>query len=195
MSDSLIVKKYLVSIYRLPGGVRAESVLSNGVNVSNYSDRSFNVIFGFADAIYIPIAGHDEISKVALALFKQRIGLPVLGTSDWNNEESLIGSKDVLPTEYIEADFYITDEQKSDVKNMSDQDVRNYFFGLGAMRLMLSEISKDNTSRTDLNESLESLKNYEAPYNKFTIVNRTNHNLQIMKFQKGSLEKMEDFVY
>jgi len=195
MSDSLIIKKYLVSIYKLPGGVRAEAVLSNGVTVSNYSDRSFNVIFGFADAIYIPIAGHDEISKVALALFKQRIGLPVLGTSDWNNDESLLGSKDVLPTVYIEADFYITDEQKSDVKNMNEQDIRNYFFGLGAMRLVLSEVSKGNTSRNDLNESLESLKNYEAPFNIITLINRTNHSLRIMKFQKGALEKVGDFVY
>lgn len=195
MSDSLIIKKYLVSIYRLPGGVTAEAVISNGVTVSNFSDRSFNVVFGIADAIYIPIAGHDEISKVALALFKQRINLTVLGTSDWNNEESLLGSKDVLPAVIIEADFYITVEQKTDVKNMTEQDARNYFFGLGAMRLILSEISKGNTSRSDLNESLESLKNYEAPYNRFTIINRTNHNLQIMKFQKGILDKVEDFVY
>jgi hypothetical protein len=63
------------------------------------------------------------------------------------------------------------------------------------MQLMLSEISKGNTSRNDLNESLESLKNYEAPYNMITLINRTNHNLRIMKFQKGTLEKVGDFVY
>lgn len=195
MSDTLIMKRYLVSIYRLPGGITPEVLSSAGVTVSAYNDKSFNIIFGIADAIYIPIARHDEIAKVVLALFKQRINLPVLGTSDWNNEESLQGSKDVLPIVWFEADFFVTKEQKADVKNMNEQELRNYFFGLGAMQLMLSEISKGNTSRNDLNESLESLKNYEAPYNKFTIVNRTNHNLQIMKFQKGSLEKVEDFVY
>lgn len=195
MSDTLIMKRYLVSIYRLPGGITPEVLSSAGVTVSAYNDKSFNIIFGIADAIYIPIARHDEIAKVALALFKQRINLPVLGTSDWNNEESLQGSKGVLPIVWFEADFFVTKEQKADVKNMNEQELRNYFFGLGAMQLMLSEISKGNTSRNDLNESLESLKNYEAPYNMITLINRTNHNLRIMKFQKGTLEKVGDFVY
>lgn len=195
MSDTLIMKRYLVSIYRLPGGITPEVLPSAGVTVSAYNDKSFNIIFGIADAIYIPIARHDEIAKVALALFKQRINLPVLGTSDWNNEESLQGSKGVLPIVWFEADFFVTKEQKADVKNMNEQELRNYFFGLGAMQLMLSEISKGNTSRNDLNESLESLKNYEAPYNMITLINRTNHNLRIMKFQKGTLEKVGDFVY
>jgi hypothetical protein len=195
MSDTLIMKRYLVSIYRLPGGITPEVLSSAGVTVSAYNDKSFNIVFGIAEAIYIPIARHDEIAKVALALFKQRINLSVLGTSDWNNEESLQGSKDVLPIVFFEADFFVTKEQKSDVKNMNEQELRNYFFGLGAMQLVLNEISKGNTSRSDLNESLESLKNYEAPYNMITLINRTNHSLRIMKFQKGALEKVGDFVY
>ncbi len=195
MSDSLILKKYLVSIYKLPGGITRDALSAAGVTISPYNSRSFNVIFGIADAIYIPIARHDEIAKIALSLFRQRINIPVLGTSDWNNEESLTGNKDVLPKVYFEADFSLTNEQIEDVKNMKDSDRRNYYFGLGSMQLLLDLFSKGVTSRKDINDALESLSNYEAPYNRITMKNRTNHSLKIMKFEKGSLEKVEDFVY
>ncbi len=195
MSDSLILKKYLVSIYKLPGGITPEVLSVSGVTMSPYNSRSFNVIFGIADAIYIPIARHDEIAKVALALFKQRINLPILGTSDWNNTESLMGSKDVLPKVYFEADFSLTNQQIQDVKNMNDSERRNYYFGLGSMQILLDLFSKGVTSKNEINDALELLKDYETPYNRITIRNRTNHSLKIMRFEKGSLEKIEDFVY
>ena len=195
MSDSLIVKKYIVSIYKFPGGITPEALSTAGVTISPYNSKSYNVMFGIVDAIYVPIARHDEIAKVALALFRQRINIPILGTSDWNNEESLIGNKDVLPKVYFEADFTLTGEQINDVKNMKDSERRNYYFGYGSMQLLLEMFSKGITNREEINEALESLNNYEAPYNRITIKNRTNHSLKIMKFQNGSLEKVEDYVY
>lgn len=188
MIDTLITGKYFVSIYRL-FGTDAESVVSaRSIPTKPLDTESLKVLFGVADAIYIPVSKSDEVGRVALALFRNSLDLPVLGTSDWNNRKVLEDNSVFLPEVVYEADFLLSkefDDKASELTDLKDADLRNYFFGYGSMRMLLSIIANGNKSRSDINRAVESLSGYVAPYNKYSMKKRTNVSLNIVKFSNG----------
>ena len=68
------------------------------------------IIPGYYDAVYIPVSGFGEISTVAPAYFSSQIKLPLLGTSDWNNEKALSDNKAYIKKKYILTRIFILKE-------------------------------------------------------------------------------------
>ncbi|MBK8553065.1 MAG: penicillin-binding protein activator [Ignavibacteria bacterium] len=195
--DSLYREKLVVSIYKLFGkdAIRVTDSIGMTPVQIKYTDNAKQYILGYADAVYIPISNSGEISKVIPQYFSSNIKLPVLGTSDWNNEAILIENKMYIDQLYFDADFYIKDKSRDDFANMDESEIRNYYFGYDAMKLILDKISSGNNTRQLLNSALESVSNYAAVHCNFTIKGRTNHQMPVMKFRNGGIEKLKDFIY
>ena len=196
-TDSLVRKKLVVSIYKLFGrdavGI-LDSIGISPVQVTN-TDKAKKYILGYVEGIYIPISSSDEITKVAPQYFSNQIGIPILGTSDWNNESILIENKVYIDQLYFDADFYIKDNIKGNFESLDESEIKNYYFGYDAMKLILDKISEGNNTRQKLNDALEKVSDYPAVHCNYTIKERTNHQMAIMNFRNGIIEKLTDYVY
>lgn len=182
--DTLSRGKYLVSIYRLFEDGLAKSLMAGGLRTVGYDPKVFNVVFGLADAIYIPVSQPTEIEKISFELYKSRLGLPVLGTSDWNTD-ALNQASAYIEQLWIESDFVIGDKFKDKAALIRPEDRRNYFFGYGTAKLLFELISSGNNTRETLNNALEKISGKQLPYNGLTIKDRTNSSLNVLKFEKG----------
>ncbi|MEO8446995.1 MAG: ABC transporter substrate-binding protein [bacterium] len=191
-ADSLLSEKLTVSIYKL-FGERADRIMdSTGIIPITISDKSRNVIYGVADAVYIPIANSGEAGKLASQYFSSNINLPVLGTSDWNNEKALYENRMYIKGLYFDSDFFIEENTGKDMGKMSDAELKNYYFGYDGLKFILDKISEGNGSRQSLNDAIEITTDYKAIHNDITIKDRTNHHLSIMQYDKGELQKIID---
>jgi len=193
--DSLIDARLIVSIYKLFGKEADNKLSSLKVSPAVTFDRTKSIIPGNTDAIYIPISNYSEISKVISQYFTENIILPVLGTSDWNNEKALNENKMYIKELYFESDFYLKDKPINDFINMSEADIKNYYFGYDGMKLLLDKISEGNITRLSLNEALENVSNYKAIHNIVTIKDRTNRHMSVMLFKNGILIKTGEYEY
>jgi Periplasmic binding protein len=193
--DSLSNEKLIVSIYKLFGN-RANTILDSiGISSVSATDNRGNYILGLTDAVYIPISNTNEIPKVVSEYFKENINLPILGTSDWNNEKVLDENRMYIKELYFDSDFFLKNNPKAELMNLSNQEIRNYYFGYDGMKLILDKISEGNNTRQSLNDALQKVYDYKTLHNNVTIKLRTNHEMSIMKFRRGSLEKIKDYVY
>lgn len=193
--DSLIDGKTVVSIYKILGR-NADLILSSiGVIPISHIDQSKEFIPGFIDAVYFPISNSGEIGTALPQYFSENINLPLLGTSDWSNEKALHENRMYIEKLIFDSDFYLPEKSGSDLENISDADIKNYYFGYDGMKLILDQIAKGNTSRDRLNKALESVTDYPATHNGITIKNRTNHQIMIMTFGDDGLKKITDYVY
>lgn len=189
--DSLFTEKLIVSIYKL-FGKNADTVMDSlKIYPSPVLSNSGSIIPGYIDALYITVSNHNDISKICEEYFSSGINLPLLGSSDWNNEKTLTDNKKFIRELYFDSDFYLAD--KDDKTGLSESDIRNYYFGYDGMKLILDKISEKNITREDINESLENLRNYTAMHNRIDMKERTNQNLQIMSFRDGKLSKLRDY--
>lgn len=202
-ADSLVNEKLIVSIYKL-FGKKAEKVLdSEGIsyNSKSITDNSGKYILGYADGVYIPVSNSNEISKIVSEYFSENINLPILGTSDWNNEDILEENKIYIKDLYFDSDFFLKDNYEviknsnNDFANLTETEIRNYYFGYDGMKLILEKISEGNKSRQSLNESLQKINDYKAIHNNVTIKERTNHQMTIMNYRNGILNKLKDYVF
>ncbi len=182
--DTLSRGKYLVSIYWLFEDGLAKSLMAGGLRTVGYDPKVFNVVFGLADAIYIPVSQPSEIEKISFELYKSRIGLPVLGTSDWNSD-ALKQASAYIEKLWIESDFVLREDFKDKSAPIRPEDRRNYFFGYGTAKLLFDLISSGNNTRETLNNALEKISGRQLPYNGLTIKDRTNSSLNVLKFEKG----------
>ena len=185
MIDTLRSGRYFVSIYRLFGSDAEKNLSSSAVTYKPYDSSAARVIFGIADGIYIPVSKSLEAGKVALALFRNKISLPVLGTSDWNSTEILEQNAAYLKDITFESDFLLSKKFSENQNGYTDAELRNYYFGYGAMQMILSVVANGNKTREDISRAIESLTGYVAPYNKYTMIKRTNRNLNIVDFRNG----------
>lgn len=193
--DSLINEKVVVSIFKL-FGKRADKFLDSLViSYDSNFDKSKTPILGYIDAVYLPISNFNEITKVAPQYFSGNINLPILGTSDWNNLTTLLENKIYLKDLFFDSDFFLGNNLKEGFENLSDMEIRNYYFGYDGMKLILDKISEGNTSRESLNEALQRVADYKAVHNNVTMKRRTNHAMSIMVFKNGNIEKIKDYVY
>lgn len=191
--DSLVDKKLTVSIFKL-FGPDAEKILGiAGIVPQTNIDKSKDVILGNTDAIYIPIANAGETGKIIAQYFSSKINLPVLGTSDWNNERVLNENKMYIKQLHFDSDFLI--ENKTDKTSTNETEIRNYYFGYDGMKLILDKINEGNTDRGSLNEALQKTADYKTIHNNITIKDRTNHHMSIMIYENGELKKTADYVY
>ena len=111
-TDSLVRKKLVVSIYKLFGrnAVRvSDSIGISPVRITTIDDTK-EYVPGYIEAVYIPISNSDEITKIVPQIFSNKIDIPLLGTSDWNNESILRENNIYLDELYFDADFYIKGE-------------------------------------------------------------------------------------
>lgn len=188
--DSLLNAKLTVSIYRL-FGKNAEKIMDSlKIYPSPVSGIKPGIITGYIDAVYIPVLNYTDVPKICEEYAAAGIDIPVLGSSDWNNEKTLTDNKQNIKELYFDSDFYLKD--KDEKTGLSDAEIRNYYLGYDGLKLILDKISENNLSREDLNTSLEKLHNYVSLHNKISIRERTNHNLQIMSFKEGKLIKLKD---
>lgn len=51
--------------------------------------NSSSIIPGYIDALYITVSNYNDISKICEEYYSSGINLPLLGSSDWNNEKRL----------------------------------------------------------------------------------------------------------
>ena len=189
--DSLFTGKLIVSIYKL-FGKNADTVMDSlKIYPSPVLSNSGSIIPGYIDALYITVSNYNDISKICEEYYSSGINLPLLGSSDWNNEKTLTDNKKFIRELYFDSDFYLAD--KDDKTGLSESDIRNYYFGYDGMKLILDKISEKNITREDINESLENLRNYTAMHNRIDMKERTNQNLQIMSFRDGKLSKLRDY--
>lgn len=195
-SDSLLSQRSVVSIYKLFGKNADKTVDSLGLTPSAVTvfDRSKNYIPGYVDAVYIPVSNAYEISKVVPQYHTAEINITILGTSDWNNLTVLTENKDHLGQLYFDSDFYIQDKSSEDFSK-SEPELKNYYFGYDAMKLILDKISEGNNTRMALNTALEKVTDYKARHCSFTIKDRTNHQMNVMTFRNGNIGKVKDYVY
>jgi ABC-type branched-subunit amino acid transport system substrate-binding protein len=195
-TDSLASQKLIVSIYRIFGKNADKTADSLGLSSSVFrvTDFSKKYIPGYVDAVYIPVSNAYEITKVLPQYFSAGLNIPVLGSSDWNNSVVLNENKAYIDRLYFDSDFFITDKSAEDFSK-SDPELKNYYFGYDAMKLILSKIAEGNNTRETLNSALEKVNNYKAVHSGFTIKERTNHQMSIMTYRNGNIEKLKDFVY
>ncbi len=192
--DSLIGSRLVVSIYKILGPDAQRILDSAGIQYSKW-DNAKSVIYGSADAIYVPILNSEEIQKIVPQYFSSGINLPLLGTSDWNNPKLLDENKMYLNKLYFDSDFYLGERKNGDLVNMDEQEIRNYYFGYDGMKLILDEVAKGNKTRESLNSALQKLTDYNSVHSHITIKDRTNHQSAIMLFSNGELKKIADYVY
>ncbi|MBK8984167.1 MAG: ABC transporter substrate-binding protein [Ignavibacteria bacterium] len=193
-ADSLKIELLVVSIYKLFGRDADWIMDSLKLKPSASFDKSRTVIPGYTEAIYIPISTYLEIPKMISQYFSEHINLPVLGTSDWNNKEILEENKIYIKNLYFDSDFNFRDNAVTPDK-LSESGVKNYYFGYDGMKLILDKISEGNKDRLSLKNALESTENYSTFHNKITLKERTNIELEIMRFNKGELVRIGDFKY
>jgi ABC-type branched-subunit amino acid transport system substrate-binding protein len=148
------------------------------------------------DAIYISIASPADINVVSPLLLKYYPDLTVLGSSDWNNKETLLQNKNNLKTLYYECDFYLNDSLSNEYsgKNFSESELRNYLFGYNSMNFLLQSC-ENNLSRSKLQNYLNQQIDYPGIQNNIVLKNRVNHSLSIIRFFNGKLEKLTDYIY
>ncbi|MBK9332771.1 MAG: hypothetical protein IPM96_10320 [Ignavibacteria bacterium] len=126
--------------------------------------------------------------------FSEHINLPVLGTSDWNNKVVLDENKIYIKNLYFDSDFNLS--EKADVpEKLSESGIKNYFFGYDGMKLILDKISEGNKDRLSLNNALESTENYKTFHSTVTLKDRTNIEMEIMRFNMGELFNLGNFKY
>lgn len=194
--DSMAAEKLIVSIYKL-FGPRAERV-TDSLGIKSISGSSIdiegNLIFGLTDGVYIAISGPQEVSQMTADYFSSRINLPVLGNTDWNNEQVLNENKMYVKELYYDSDFFLKDKDNGDLTAMSDADIRNYYFGYDGMKLLLSQIAEGKKSRRTMNDALESLKDFQSEHNNVTMKDRTNARMSVMSFSKGELKRVGEYV-
>ncbi len=193
--DSLLNTKLTVSIYKLFGRQAGKVMDSIGIIPLNNTEGNRNYVPGYADAIYIPVSGPDDISLLVKQLNTENINLPILGTSDWNNESVLKDNRMYIKDLFFDSDFFLEDKSKIGTVNLSDQEIKNYYLGYDGLKLILDKISEGNDTREKMNTALEAETNYKAIHNNITIKNRTNHHVSIVNFHNGELKKIKDFVY
>lgn len=195
-TDSLVSQRLTVSIYKIFGKNADRTIDSIGLASSliRAADFSKKYIPGFVDAVYIPVSNAYEITKVLPQFYEAGINLPVLGSSDWNNSVVLNENATYIDKLYFDSDFYITDKSAEDYSK-SDAELKNYYFGYDAMKLILNKIAEGNNTRETLNSALEKVSGYKAVHCGFTIKDRTNHQMSIMTYRNGNIEKVKDFVY
>lgn len=192
-TDSLVNERLVVSIYKLFGPNADRTLDSIGIIPLTNVDKTKSIIFGKTDAVYIPVSNSTEMGKTAAQYFSANINLPVLGTSDWNNEKALNENRMYIKELYFDSDFFLKDKSSENFTN--DAEIRNYYFGYDGMKFLLDKISEGNKSRNSLNEALESATDYKANHNDITMKQRTNHHMTIMTYRNGELKKEMDFVY
>lgn len=193
--DSLIQYNIAVSIYRMfgkNGKAAADSLKLNGVKIS---DKAKKIIPGTVDAIYLPVSGSGEIPNLLTDIESTGLILPLIGTSDWNNDKLLSENSSKFKTLIIESDFYLSDLSSEYLNEINEEDYKNYYFGYDGMKLILDEIAKGKRTREQLNLSLETLSNYKTNHNYITIKDRSNASLSILKFTDGKFEKITDYTY
>jgi len=193
-ADSLKIESLVVSIYKLFGRDANRIMDSLKLKTSDTYDKSRTVIPGYTEAIYIPISTYLEIPKMISQYFSEHINLPVLGTSDWNNKEILEENKMYIKNLYFDSDFNLSDDAVTPDK-LSESGLKNYYFGYDGMKLILDKISEGNKDRLSLSNALESTEDYRTFHNKITLKERTNIELEIMRFNSGELMRLGNFKY
>ena len=193
--DSLTSNKLAVSIFKLFGINGNKIADSLNIVPVKISDSGKKIIPGIIDAIYIPVSSYVEIPLILSELESSGIIIPILGTSDWNNEEVLSENSGKIKTLYFESDFYLDEISRDFLTGVKEDEMKNYYFGYDGMKLILDEISTGNLSRDKLNDAFENLKNYDAKHNNMTMKERTNNSLSVMFFGNGKLIKLTDFTY
>ncbi|MBK9332486.1 MAG: hypothetical protein IPM96_08860 [Ignavibacteria bacterium] len=188
------MESLVVSIYKLFGRDADRIMDSLKLKPSASYDKSRTVIPGYTEAIYIPISTYLEIPKMISQYFSEHINLPVLGTSDWNNKEILEENKIYIKNLYFDSDFNLSDNAVTPDK-LNESGLKNYYFGYDGMKLILDKISEGNKDRLSLNNALESTENYNTFHNTVTLKNRTNIELEIMRFNSGELMRLGNFKY
>ena len=194
--DSLVKANLTVSIYKLFGKGADKAIDSLGIQPvqATGTDYTKRYILGYVDAVYIPISSSFEITKVAPQYFSNNINLPILGTSDWNNSNILEENKAYIKLLYFDSDFYLKDKTQEDFAK-GESELKNFYFGYDAMKLILDKISEGNNKRQSLSDALEKVTDYKSKHCNFTIKERTNHNMSIMIFRDGKTEKLINYVY
>ena len=196
-ADSLVNAGSIVSIYKIFGNRADRVVDSAGVRTItiSYPDPNRSYIFGAAEAVYIPVSNPEKINLILPALRNAGINLPVIGTSDWNNEKILEENSEYLSRLYFESDFYIKDGSKNELSDKSETAEKNYYMGYDAMKLVAKLISEGNKSRGKLYDALQKVNDFQAVHINYTLKNRSNHQMMIMKFENGILQLVGDYVY
>lgn len=192
-TDTLIAGRYLMSIHRILNDAIMTELINAGIKTTAYNDKAFNVVFGAVDAVYIPVSRAAETDKIALELYRKRFNIPVLGTSDWNNEEALKNNAKFLHEIWLESDFVLKENLSGPGSDAKEADIRNYYFGYGTMQMLLSLIKQGAVSREAINGKLGKLSDYSAPYNKISLINRTNQCLNVIGMRSGSVISSDSY--
>ena len=196
-TDSLAGAGDIVSIYKIFGSRADRVVDSAGIKTFSITkpDPNRNYIYGAAEAIYIPVSNPEKINLILPALRNAGLNLPVIGTSDWNNEMILKDNSEYIIRLYFESDYYLKDVSKKDLSGKSETAEKNYYMGYDAMKVVAKQISEGNNTRGKIYDALQKVTDFKAVHINYTIKNRSNHEMMIMKFENGRLEMVGDYVY
>lgn len=192
--NSLKAEGAVISIYRL-FGKNAVRIMDSLKIFPSVITEMRNVIPGCVNAVYIPVSGNEDIKTILPIYIASGINLPILGNSDWNNSEALSESGTGNAELYFDSDFYLKDDEEINNKGLSEQEIKNYYFGYDGMKLILDKISEGNKTRQSINNALEALKDYISLHNRITLYERTNHSMSVMNFKNGILKKVSDYEY
>jgi ABC-type branched-subunit amino acid transport system substrate-binding protein len=196
--NSLVAQKSVVSIYKLLGK-NAEKILDSLQLPSfSYNEKFKQPIIGIVDAIYMPISSASEINKLVSQYHGEGFTIPIIGTSDWNNAKAITDNAVYIPSLYYESDFYIEDKIKAEELEslkLNSNELKNYLFAYDGVKLLLDLIAAGNLSRNTLYNALSQVQNYSTFHNNITISDRTNASLSIIYYNKGTLQKLSNYIY
>lgn len=196
--NTLVAGKSVVSIYKL-FGKNAEKILDSlQIPSLSYNEKFKSPVIGIIDAVYMPVSSAAEINKLVSQYHGEGFTIPILGTSDWNNEKVLTDNSVYIPSLYYESDFYIEDKIKAEELRslkLSNNELKNYLFAYDAVSMLLELIAEGNLSRNALYSALSKVENYTGFHNNVTMSERTNTSLSIIYYNKGALQKLTNYIY
>jgi ABC-type branched-subunit amino acid transport system substrate-binding protein len=190
--DSMMTYKTEVSIYYLFGRNAKKIIDTLNIKPHILKPGTSKFLQGYIDAVYIPISNPSEIGMIVPQLFSYGLSLFIAGTGDWNNEKALKDNAVYLKNLIFESEYYINENDpkvidlKEKLKAANYKLSKNFLFGYDAMDLLLSIISKGNTTREEIYDALNEVKSYDAIKSKITLdYHRINSELNILTYDDG----------
>jgi branched-chain amino acid transport system substrate-binding protein len=152
------------------------------------------------DGIYLAIDDAEEIGVIIPQLLYFNIKGALLGNNEWYDKPHLDSQRKLVEGITFASDTYLEDKnihletyRTEFIKQTQKQPTKYTLIGYDAMNLVLSRLSRGNTTREELQTLLTSVKDYQGLHSMITLSpERVNSNLFLLQYRHGEIIKIAD---
>lgn len=152
------------------------------------------------DAMFLPLAGSEEIGIVASQLRYFNFQTQMLGTGNWNDLSELEQNRTYANGVIFSSDAYWqeTDQLYQNFASRFEsaynkKPTRNTLFGYDAMKLLMKVIKQGATRRAEIASALSAVRNFIGVHSKISFgSSRVNSFLTLMQFKNRALKKIAE---